>query len=112
MPDPVTSVATAVTSVADLIGGILDRADRDGPDKERDENIITLQNGFANNDLDSDSFRMFLDKLCNRAGTPLAPTGDAGIGRRELLHTLLVNTINLIHERQLSSRAFHKLIKN
>lgn len=111
MADPVTSVATAVQSVADLVGSILDRADRDAPIKEQNENLVTVQNAFAQNQLDSDAFRLFLDRLCNRAGNPLTPTGDVGVGRRELLHALLVNTINLIYERQLASRAFHKLTK-
>lgn len=111
MPDPITSVAGAVTSVADLIGGILDRADRDGPEKERNENIAILQNAFANNDLDSDSFRLFIDKLCNRSNNSLTATRDVEFARRELIHTLLVNTISLIYERQLASRAFNKLVK-
>lgn len=105
----VGAVAGAVTSVATLVEGILERADRDAPDEELQENLITIQNAFANNTLDSDIFRLFIDKLCNRSGSPLTPTGDPGIGRRELLHALLVNTSKLVYERRLAARAIAKL---
>lgn len=105
----VGAVATAVTSVVNLIDGILERADRDGPDKEEHEFTITLQNAFASNQLDTDGFRLWLDKLLNLTGNPLTPTGDVGFGRRELLHALLINSIRLVHERRLASRAIAKL---
>lgn len=100
----VGEVAGAVTSITDLIGGILSRQDRDGPDKEFNENIRTLQEAFANNQLDSDNFRLFLDRLFIQSGAPLTPTSDPGVGRRELLHALLLNTISLIKERRYTAR--------
>lgn len=103
--------SSAIRSVGDLVQGILSRADRDGPDKEKEENIITLQNAYAKNEIDTDEFRLFIDRLCNKAGTPLVATRDVDFARRELIHALLINTINLIHERELSSRAFNKLVK-
>lgn len=103
--------AGAVKSVSNLVDGILSRSDRDGPDNEKEENIVTLQNAYAKNELDSDQFRLFIDRLCNKSGNPITAQGDVGAARRELLHVLLVNTINLIHERQLTSRAFNKLVK-
>jgi len=105
----VGAVATAVTSIAQLVDGILSRADRDAPDKEQNEFIDALQNAFANNELDSDSFLAFVDRLLKLTGNPLTPTRDPGTGRRELLHALLINSINLVHERRLAARAFHTL---
>lgn len=103
--EPITAVANAVTSVTSLVDGILSRADRDAPDKEEHELTIELQNAFANNELDSDKFRLWIDKLLNLTGESLTPTGDPGVGRRELLHALLVNSIRLVHERRLAARA-------
>lgn len=109
MPESdVGAVATAVTSVTNLVDGILTRADRDAPDKEQHELTIELQNAFAQNELDTDKFRLWIDKLLNLTGNPLTPTGDVGVGRRELLHALLINSIRLVHERRLAARALTK----
>ena len=45
-------VAHAVGSITDLVGGILERSDRDGPQKQLDENLIQIQNAFAQNQTD------------------------------------------------------------
>jgi hypothetical protein len=107
----VAAVATAVTSVSTLVDGILSRADRDALQKEEHELTVELQNAFANNELDTDKFRLWIDKLLNLTGNPLTPTGDTGTGRRELLHALLVNSIKLVHERRLAARAVHTLMQ-
>lgn len=107
----VGEVAGAVKSVSDLVDGILTRADRDGPDKEQNEFTTILQNAFAGNQLDSDEFRLFIDKLLNLTNNPLTPTGDIGFGRRELIHALLVNTISLIHERRLTARLINQMTR-
>jgi hypothetical protein len=104
-------VAGAVSSVSNLVDGILTRADRDAPDKEQHEYIVKIQNAFADNTLDSDEFRCFIDELCNKTGSAITPTRDPGTGRRELLHALLVNTVALIHERRLTAKLISKLIK-
>lgn len=105
----VGEVALAVKSVSDLVDGILTRADRDAPDKEQNELTIILQNAFANNELDSDAFLKFVDRLCNLSGASLTPTRDPGTGRRELLHALLINTIHLIYERRLAARLINRI---
>jgi hypothetical protein len=102
-------VAGAVTSISDLVAGILDRSDRDSIEKEKNENIVKLQNFFANNDLDSDAFRLFVDQLFNGANIPITPTGDADTGRREFIHASLLAAITLISERQLFNKAFQKI---
>lgn len=105
----VGDVALGVKSVSDLVDGILSRSDRDAPDKEQNELATKLQNYFADNQLDSDEFRLFIDRLLNLTNNPLTPTGDAGTGRRELLHSLLINTIALIHERRLTARLINQM---
>lgn len=109
MPDPVTSVATAVTSVADLIGGILNRADRDGPDKELNENITKVQNGFANNNLDEQwtmAYRLLAD-----VGNPLTPGGSVGDTDRQFRHNALISIAELKHAKQIIARLVFRLGK-
>lgn len=106
MPGEVIAIATAVTSVSNLVDGILSRADRDMPDKELDENLSKIQEAFALNSVDSDEFRAFIDKLFRTAGCTIAPTGNISMGRREFTHTALVLAAQLIHERRLAARAF------
>lgn len=109
MADPVTSVATAVTSVADLIGGILNRADRDGPEKEYEENITTIQNAFGDNSMDSDDFRRFVSELCLKGGQSLTPTGDVSAGKREYLHASLCIIAQSIRDRKLLMKSIFAL---
>lgn len=105
--NPVSSVADAVTSVSLLVEGILSRSDRDRPDKEKNENIIALQNGFADND--TDKLGVLVQLLLAKAGHPPTPSGDAGLYRREIFHALSLCAIELIHERQLVTRLVAKL---
>lgn len=97
-------IFAGIGSIGQLADSILSRADRDHPDNQRNENISTIQNAFASNNLDSDEFRLFIDKLLNNSGYPITPTKDPSVGRRELFHALLVNTVQLIYERELFKR--------
>lgn len=107
----VGAVATAVTSVSNLIEGILDRADRDGPDKELNENIIKIQNGFLSVDPEFTDLGILVQLLLAQAGNPASPSRDPGIYRREIFHALLVSLAQLIYERRLAARAIAKLTK-
>lgn len=107
----VSEIAGAVSSVSDLVAGILDRADRDGPQKELNENINRIQNAFAENDLDSDSFRLFVSRLCNDAGKPLTPGGDVHTARREYLHSSLLAIAELAYARKIIARIVAKQTK-
>ena len=108
----VAAVAGAVTSITNLIGGILDRADRDGPDNELNENIIKIQNGFLSADPNLPELGVLVQLLLAKAGNPATPSRDAGLYRKELFHSLLISLAELIHERQLAARAFAKLTKS
>lgn len=109
--DPLTEGLHTGGLVIELLAKILDRADRDRPDKEKNERYEKVQDGFENNLLDDDAFRAFVGELCRQSGRPITPTRDPGAGRRELLHTLLLNSIDLIHERELTKRALNKILK-
>lgn len=109
--EPVTEGLHLAGSIVDLTKDILDRADRDGPDKQFNEYITKIQNAFADNTLDSDEFRLFIDKLCNESGQSLTPTRDPGTGRRELLHALLIIAATAIRDRKLMIKAIQALQK-
>lgn len=101
------AISGAVASVSSLIEGILDRADRDAPDKELNENIIKIQNSFADNSLDDQwalAYRLF-----TYAGNPLTPGGSVGDTDRQFRHNALISLANLIYERRLAARAIAKL---
>lgn len=95
-------VAGAVSSVSDLIGGMLERADRDALEKEFNENIIAIQNSFADNNLDAQYRVMY--KLFSDAGYPPTPGGSVGDAERQFRHTSFLIASQLIHERKLISR--------
>lgn len=98
-------VSGAVKSVTDLISGILERSDRDGPEKQYNESLVKIQNAFVHNSLDSDDFRIFVDQLCNQAGISLTPTGDVPTGRREYLHASLCIIAQAVRDRELLTKA-------
>lgn len=105
----VGAVAGAVTSVANLIDGILNREDRDGPDKELNENIIKIQNGFLSQDPEFTELGILVQLLLAQVGNPASPSRDPGIYRREIFHSLIISVAQLIYERRLASRAIAKL---
>lgn len=93
-------VAGAIKSVADLLKPLVEEGLAQRYDKEYHESIVTIQNAFAENSLDSDAFRIFIDRMCNEAAHPLTPTGDIKLGRRELLHSLLLIAAEAIRDRK------------
>lgn len=103
----VGQVAGAITSVSNLIDGILERADRDGPDKELNESIIEIQNSFANNDLDEQYRIMY--KLFTNIGHPPSANGNVGGSEREFRHSSLLIATELKYARQIISRLISKL---
>lgn len=102
--DPTTEGLHLAGSIVDLTRDILDRADRDGPDKELNENLTKIQNAFAENQVDSDEFRAFIDKLFNSTGVTLTPTGDVSMGRREFTHAALVSVAELRYAKTILAR--------
>jgi len=103
------AVAGAVTSITNLVEGILERSDRDGPDKELNENITKIQNGFLSNDPEFTELGILVQLLLAQVGNPATPSRDSGIYRREIFHALLVSLAQLIYERRLAARAIAKL---
>ena len=86
-------IAGAVKSVGDLIGGILSRADRDGPERELNENITKIQNSFADADLDAQWALAY--RLLNDIGNPLTPGGPMGDTERQFRHNALISLAEL-----------------
>lgn len=86
-------IAGAVKSVGDLIGGILSRADRDGPEKELNENITKIQNSFANSDLDQQWVMAY--RLLNDVGNPITTGGSVGDTERQFRHNALISLAEL-----------------
>lgn len=103
------AISGAVASVSSLIEGILDRADRDGPDKELNENITNIQNGFLSVDPELTELGILVQLLLAKAGNPATPSRDPGIYKREIMHALLISLAQLIYERRLAARAIAKL---
>lgn len=97
-------VSGAIRSVSDMVTGILSRHDRDEPQKELDENLVKIQNAFAENMVDSDEFRAFVDRLFNSTGHSLTPTGDIPMGRREFTHAALVAIAELKYAKAIIAR--------
>lgn len=89
----VGEIAGAVKSVGDLIGGILSRADRDGPEKELNENITKIQNSFANANLDEQWIIAY--RLLNDIGNPITPGGSLGDTERQFRHNALISLAEL-----------------
>lgn len=106
------SVADAAKSVSELVNGILTRSDRDKPDKEKNENVINIQNAFAKPDDEGgldDQYRLAY-LLFLRAGRPLTASRNVGDAERDFRHSSLLLAADLIHERELASRAFASLV--
>ncbi len=103
----VGDVAGAVKSISDLVDGILTRADRDEPDKEHDDNITRIQNGFATANLDDQYVLSY--KLLVNAGLAPTPSRDVGESERSFRHEFMIAVANLIYERKLAIRALSKL---
>lgn len=107
--DPVSTGLETVGAGLHLFDSILDRADRDGPDRKRDERITKVQNAFVSNDLDKQYELAY--QLLTDAGHPPTPGGDVGEQEREFRHNFMLVCIELIHERELYKRALAKLVK-
>lgn len=113
---PLVSLGSDVGAVAGMIGSglnliskLVSESDRDAIEKETYELTTELQNFFAANDLDSDAFRLFIDRLFNAANEPLTPSGSPDAGRREFIHQSLTLAIHAIRERKYFNRAFASL---
>lgn len=102
-------VAAAAGSIVDLVGNLLNKADRDAPDKEFNENLIKIQNGYADND--EDSLGILVQLLLLKAGYPPTPSRDPGLYRREIFHSLLIASAALIREREYAARYFASITK-
>ena len=107
----VSEIAGAIKSGLDLVLSILDRADRDGPEKDFHEHLVKIQNAFAKDDIDSHDFRLFIDELCNNSNHPLIASRDPEFARRILIQTLLVITAEAIRDKRLLIKAIHALQK-
>lgn len=103
-------VSETIASIVRLTSDILNRKDRDEPDSENEKLKSILQQAYVDLSLDSDEFRLFVELLCTSAGNPITPQRDVGTARRELVHALILNTIDLIRERRRSSRLENALI--
>ncbi len=102
-------VARAVGSVTDLVGNILDRADRDGPTKELHEDITKIQNGFANADLDTQWASAY--RLLSDVGHPLTPGGSVGDTDRQFRHNALISIAELKYLKQIVARLVAQKVK-
>lgn len=102
-------VAHALGSISDLIGGALSRADRDEPEKERNENANKVQNSFANNSPD-DQWAMAY-RLYNAAGSPLTPGLVGKDGDREFKHRSMLMAVELIYAKRIIARLVAKSVK-
>lgn len=98
----VGEVAGAVKSISDLVGGLLERADRDGPDKKLHENKDNIQNAFARNSLD-DQWALYY-RLFSDAGYSPTPGGTVGETDREFRHHALHAAAELIYAKQIIAR--------
>lgn len=102
-------VAHAIGSISDLIGGVLNRADRDAPDKEKNENVINIQNSFASNNID-EQYRIYY-KLFTNAGLPPAAGGTVGEADRQFRHAALLIAAELIYAKRIIARLVAKSVK-
>jgi hypothetical protein len=98
----VGEVAQAVAKVTDLVANILERADRDGPEKELNENVNKVQNSFADNNLDGQWACAY--RLLNSVGHPLTPGGSVGDTERQFRHNAMIAIAELKYAKQILAR--------
>ncbi len=98
----VGEVAHAVGSITDLVGNILDRADRDGPTKTLNEDITKIQNSFIDANLDEQWAIAY--RLLANTGHPITPGGYVGDIERQCRHQFLIATAELKYLRAIVAR--------
>lgn len=92
----------AVGSIIDLTKDILNRADRDGPIKELNEDQIKIQNGFADNNLDAQWACAY--RLLNSVGHSFASGGVVGETDRQFRYHALICIAELKYARAIIAR--------
>lgn len=109
MPGEITAVATAITSIADLVEGVLSRSDMHEPIKELNEDITKVQDGFANSNLDTQwvcAYRLLTD-----VGRPITPGGTVGDTDRQFRHNALISIAELKYAKAIISRLVAQQIR-
>lgn len=87
--DPISDVAVAVTSVAELTNDILDRIDRDKPLKTLTDENTQIDNSFGpNGSLDRQWELAY--KLLSDIGRPVTTGGTVGDVERQFRHNALI----------------------
>lgn len=97
-------------SIVDLTKDILDRADRDGPQKEFNEDTTKIQNSFAENNLDDQWIMAY--RLLNSVGNPIAPGGSLGDTERQFRHNALISIAELKYAKAIIARLLAIRTKN
>ena len=113
MPDPVTAVATAVSSVADLIRPMVEEHLAQKYDNEHRERVIEWQNALADANFVTRADRMWelLHRMLLDAGYPPAPTWGTGANvsvPAALLHALALATMAKVRDDKYIARMIQK----
>lgn len=105
--DPLSEGLHLGGSITDLVKDILDRADRDAPSNQLNEDITKIQNGFADNNLDEQWICAY--RLLNDVGHSLTPGGSVGDTDRQFRHNALIAIAELKYARNIIGRLVSKL---